>query len=186
MLSHHFAAPASRWPAPSSCPAHAPELPAACGGEWSPHRPAGDAKVHVLQRMTVFTWRCCPTYAVMLPTCLRKRLLPRSTTRTWGRAEGERRHFLQLLFSAVQTEKKNPWHLFYGQLFESRQRAGEEADYKGGGGADDVQHGGRQHGDVRVLPGEGVEEGHHCMTTLRQRAAGREKEIKQVVEFGYQ
>lgn len=86
----------------------------------------------------------------------------------------------------MQTEKKNPWHLFYGQLFESRQRAGEEADYKGGGGADDVQHGGRQHGDVRVLPGEGVEEGHHCMTTLRQRAAGREKEIKQVVEFGYQ
>lgn len=29
-------------------------------------------------------------------------------------------------------------HLFYGQLFEPRQGAGEEADYERGGGADDV------------------------------------------------
>lgn len=51
----------------------------------------------------------------------------------------------------------NSSHLFNGQLFESRQGAGEEAHYKGCRGADDIQHGGREHGDVRMLPGEGVE-----------------------------
>ena len=51
----------------------------------------------------------------------------------------------------------NSSHLFDGQLFESRQGAGEEAHYKGCRGADDIQHGGREHGDVRMLPGEGVE-----------------------------
>lgn len=74
--------------------------------------------------------------------------------------------------SASQTKTS---HLFYGQLFESRQRAGEEAYYKGGRSADDIQHGGWEHGDVRMLPGEGVEQSHDCMTTLRQCAAEKEK-----------
>lgn len=51
----------------------------------------------------------------------------------------------------------NSSYLFYGQLFEARQGAGEEADYKGGRGADDIQHGGWKHWNVRMLPGEGVE-----------------------------
>ena len=67
-------------------------------------------------------------------------------------------------------------HFFDGQLFEPGQGAGEEADYKGCGGADDIQHGGREHRDVCVLPGEGVEKSHDRMTTLRQSAAQREKE----------
>lgn len=58
--------------------------------------------------------------------------------------------------STSQTQK-NSSYLFYGQLLESRQRAGEEADYKGGRGADNIQHGGREHRDVGMLPGEGVE-----------------------------
>lgn len=61
--------------------------------------------------------------------------------------------------------------LLYGQLFESGQGAGEEADDEGRRRADDVQHGGRQDGDVGVLPGEGVEQGDHCVAALRQGAA---------------
>lgn len=69
------------------------------------------------------------------------------------------------------------WSYFFDrQLFESRQRAGEEADYKRCRGADNIQHGGWEHRDVRMLPGEGVEQSHYCMTTLRQCAAEREKE----------
>lgn len=64
-------------------------------------------------------------------------------------------------------------HLFNGQLFESRQGAGEEANYEGSGGADNIQHGGGEHGDVCVLPGEGVEQSHDSMATLRQSAVGR-------------
>jgi len=77
----------------------------------------------------------------------------------------------------------NSSHLFYGQLFESRQRAGEEAHDEGGGGADDIQHGGREHGDVGVLPGEGVEESHDGMATLRQRAAGGEKGNMFIIKY---
>lgn len=77
---------------------------------------------------------------------------------------------------SVHHKQKNSSYLFYGQLFESRQRAREEAHYKGGRGADNIQHGGREHGDVRMLPGEGVEQSHYCMTTLRQCAAEKEKE----------
>lgn len=69
-------------------------------------------------------------------------------------------------------------HLFNGQFFESRQRAGEEANYEGGGGADNIQHGGGEHGDVSVLPGEGVEQSHDSMTALRQSAVGRGKPDK--------
>lgn len=63
--------------------------------------------------------------------------------------------------------------LFYGQLLESRQGAGEEAHDEGGWGADNVQHGGWQHGDVGVLPGEGVEQCHHRMAALGECAFGR-------------
>lgn len=66
--------------------------------------------------------------------------------------------------------KKPPSYFFNGHLFESRERTGEEADDEGGWRADDVQHGGRQHGDVCVLPGERVEQSHDGMTTLRQSA----------------
>lgn len=54
-------------------------------------------------------------------------------------------------------QKKLLLYLLYGQLFESRQRAGEEADYKGGWSADYIQHGWWEHRNVRMLPGEGVE-----------------------------
>lgn len=66
-------------------------------------------------------------------------------------------------------------HLFNGQLFKSMQGTGEEANYEGGGSADNIQHGGGEHGDVSVLPGERVEQSHNSMATLRQSAAGREK-----------
>lgn len=48
-------------------------------------------------------------------------------------------------------------YFLYGQLLQTRQRAGQQAHYKGSGGAHNVQHGGREHRDVGVLPGEGVE-----------------------------
>lgn len=64
--------------------------------------------------------------------------------------------------------------LFYGQLFESRQRAGEEAHNEGSRGANNVQHGRRQHGDVGVLPGEGVEQRHHRMAALGECTVGWE------------
>lgn len=62
--------------------------------------------------------------------------------------------------------------LFYGQLFESRQRAREEAHNEGSRGANNVQHGRRQHRYVRVLPGEGVEQCHHRMAALGECTIG--------------
>lgn len=62
--------------------------------------------------------------------------------------------------------------LFYGQFLESRQGAGEEAHNEGCRGADNVQHGGWQHGDVGVLPCEGVEQRHHRMAALGECAFG--------------
>lgn len=47
VLSHHWAGLLSHRPAPSSCPAHAPELPAACEEEWSPHHPAVEARTQM-------------------------------------------------------------------------------------------------------------------------------------------
>lgn len=70
----------------------------------------------------------------------------------------------------------SPSYLFYWQLFESRQGAGEEANDKGSGGADNIQHGGWEHRDVCMLPGEGVEQSHYCVTTLRQCAVRKRKE----------
>lgn len=63
-------------------------------------------------------------------------------------------------------------HLFQRQLPEQRQRAGEQPDEEGRGRAHDVNHGGRQHRDVGVLPAEGVDECHHGVAALGQRAAG--------------
>lgn len=85
-----------------------------------------------------------------------------------GRAEGDWCHFLEPLFGVrwvkvkvtmvnISRTKRACSYLFNGQFFETRQRAGEEADYKGGRGADYVQHGRWEHGDVRMLPGERVE-----------------------------
>lgn len=80
-------------------------------------------------------------------------------------------------FSALRepawTRTQNVSDLFDGQLLESRQGAGEEAHDEGGWGADNVQHGGWQHGDVGVLPGERVEQRHHRMAALGERAFGR-------------
>lgn len=63
-------------------------------------------------------------------------------------------------------------HLFQWQLPEQRQRAGEQPDEEGRGGAHDVNHGRGQHGDVGVLPAEGVDERHHGVAARGQRAAG--------------
>lgn len=73
-------------------------------------------------------------------------------------------------------------HLLQRQLPEQRQRAGEQADKEGGRRAHDVDHGRRQHGDVGVLPGEGVDDGHHGVAALGQRAVaeGREGEKGQL------
>lgn len=63
-------------------------------------------------------------------------------------------------------------HLLHWELLQAGQGAGEQADEEGGGRAHDVNHGRRQHGDVGVLPGEGVQEGHRGMATLGE-SAGR-------------
>lgn len=68
-----------------------------------------------------------------------------------------------------------PWcacraHLLHRQLLQAGQGAGEQADEEGGGRAHDVDHGRRQHGDVGVLPGEGVKRCHCSVPTFRQSA----------------
>lgn len=63
-------------------------------------------------------------------------------------------------------------HLFQWQLPEQRQRAGEQPDEEGRGRAHYVDHGGRQHGDVGVLPAEGVDECYHRVAAFGQSAAG--------------
>lgn len=47
--------------------------------------------------------------------------------------------------------------LFQGQLGQLGEGAGQQADDEGRWSAHDVEHGGRQHRDVGVLPHEGVE-----------------------------
>lgn len=54
------------------------------------------------------------------------------------------------------------------------QRAGQQPDYEGGWRTDDVDHGRRQNRDVRVLPGERVQQSHHGMTTFREGAKEKE------------
>ena len=72
------------------------------------------------------------------------------------------------LFSIEEEILRWRTHLFHRQLFEFRQRAGQQPHQEGSGTADDVQHGPRQHWDEGVLPGEGVEQRHH-----RVHAAGQ-------------
>lgn len=117
---------------------------------------------------------------ILYSTWRSKRLLPRSTTRTYG-AERQKRQ-KQRDSDVISSQKicHSPHvlqlsHLFNGQLFEPRQGAGEEADDERGGGTDNIQHGGGEHGDVGVLPGEGVQQSHHSVATLRQSAVGRRK-----------
>lgn len=59
-------------------------------------------------------------------------------------------------------------HLFDRQLLQLRQRAGQQPHQEGSGTANDIQHGAWQHGDERVLPGEGVEQRHHCVHAAGQ------------------
>lgn len=75
-------------------------------------------------------------------------------------------------------------HLFYRELFEFRQRAGQQPHQEGGGTADDVQHGGRQHGDEGVLPGERVQQRHDGEHAAGQRAEdGRQNKTSQFKAF---
>lgn len=64
-------------------------------------------------------------------------------------------------------------HLLHRQLLQLGEGAGEQADQEGGRAADDVDHGGREHGDEGVLPGEGVQQGHHRVGAAGQGAGGR-------------
>lgn len=54
-------------------------------------------------------------------------------------------------------------HLLHRQLLQFGEGAGEQANQEGCGTADDVNHGGRKDRNEGVLPGEGVEQGHHGM-----------------------
>lgn len=75
-------------------------------------------------------------------------------------------------------------HLFYRELFEFRQRAGQQPHQEGGGTADDVQHGGWQHGDERVLPGERVEQRHNSEHAAGQGAEdGRQNKMSEFKLF---
>lgn len=67
-------------------------------------------------------------------------------------------------------------HLFNRKLLQLRQRAGEQPHQEGSGTANNIQHGAGQHGDEGVLPGEGVEQRHHCMHAAGQGTNdGRQK-----------
>lgn len=59
-------------------------------------------------------------------------------------------------------------HLFHRQLLQFGEGAGEQANQERGGTADDVDHGGREDRNEGVLPGEGVEQGHHRMGAAGQ------------------
>lgn len=61
-------------------------------------------------------------------------------------------------------------HLFYGQVLELWQGAGEDANEERGRRAHDVDHGSWQDRDVGVLPGEGVKCCHCSVPTFRQSA----------------
>lgn len=64
--------------------------------------------------------------------------------------------------------------LFQGQLGQLGERAGQQADNEGRGCAHYVEHGGRQHWDVGVLPHERVEQGHDGVAALGEGAACQE------------
>lgn len=69
-------------------------------------------------------------------------------------------------------------YLLQGEFFESRQRAGQQTHNERSRSANYVHHSRGQHGDVCVLPCEGIEQGYHCMTTLGQCARDRDREIR--------
>lgn len=75
-------------------------------------------------------------------------------------------------------------HLFQWQLPEQWQRAGEQPDEEGGRRAHDVDHGRGQHGDVGVLPGEGVDDRHHRVAALGQCAAARREGERGLAQGG--
>lgn len=54
-------------------------------------------------------------------------------------------------------------HLLHWQLLQFGEGAGEQADQEGGWTADDVNHGGWEDWNEGMLPGEGIEQGHHSM-----------------------
>lgn len=61
--------------------------------------------------------------------------------------------------------------LLQGQLSELRQRTGQQANDERGWSADDVEHGGRQHRYVSVLPYKGVEQRDNSMAALGESTA---------------
>lgn len=71
-------------------------------------------------------------------------------------------------------------HLFNRQLLQLRQRAGEQPHQEGSGTANNIQHGAWQHGDERVLPGEGVEQRHHGMHAAGQGTEKRKRHTPSV------
>lgn len=64
-------------------------------------------------------------------------------------------------------------YLLYRQLLQFGQRAGEQSHQEGGRAAHDVNHGWGQHRDEGVLPGEGVQQGHHSVRAAREGAGER-------------
>lgn len=68
----------------------------------------------------------------------------------------------------VEKMQRRYTHLFNRKLLQLRQRAGQQPHQEGSGTANNIQHGTWQHGDERVLPGEGVEQRHHCMHAVGQ------------------
>lgn len=79
------------------------------------------------------------------------------------------------LHSEVDSQRRGI-HLFHRQLLQLRHRAGQQPHQEGSGTANDIQHGAWQHGDEGVLPGEGVEQRHHCMHAAGQDTDdGRQK-----------
>lgn len=61
-------------------------------------------------------------------------------------------------------------YLLYRQLLQFGQRAGEQTHQEGGRAAHDVNHGWRKDRNEGVLPGEGVQQGHHGMRAAREGA----------------
>lgn len=88
----------------------------------------------------------------------------------------ERLNHSYIFFKTVfRLFSKDRWlsDLFQGKLGQLGERTGQQADDEGRRRADDVQHGGREHWDVGVLPHEGIEQGHNGVTALGEGAASR-------------
>lgn len=66
-------------------------------------------------------------------------------------------------------------HLLHWQLLQFGEGAGEQANQEGGGTADDVNHGGREDRNEGVLPGEGVEQGHHRVGAAGQGTGDKQR-----------